>query len=83
MLQLHSTVRSQPSVLTRDAVHAVYALCRWVDDIVDGDEEPIVELVMSCSSKQINDLILRELHPDNEPSNPKEITSKTDGSCCD
>ena len=27
----------------RRAVHAVYALCRWVDDIVDGDEEPIVE----------------------------------------
>ena len=26
----------------RKAVHAVYALCRWVDDIVDGDEEPIV-----------------------------------------
>ena len=24
----------------RRAVHAVYALCRWVDDIVDGDEEP-------------------------------------------
>jgi len=26
----------------RKAVHAVYALCRWVDDIVDGDEEPNV-----------------------------------------
>ena len=26
----------------RRAVHAVYALCRWVDDIVDGDEEPTI-----------------------------------------
>ena len=31
----------------RRAVHAVYALCRWVDDIVDGDEEPIVEYLTS------------------------------------
>ena len=28
----------------RQAVHTVYALCRWVDDIVDGDEEPHVAL---------------------------------------
>ena len=26
----------------RKAVHAVYALCRWVDDIVDGDEVPTI-----------------------------------------
>ena len=58
----------------RRAVHAVYALCRWVDDIVDGDEEPVVELSEELL-EQTNqrDLILRELHLDSEPSNPKEI----------
>lgn len=30
------------SLQKRKAVHAVYALCRWVDDIVDGDEEPSI-----------------------------------------
>ena len=34
----------------RRAVHAVYALCRWVDDIVDGDEEPIVEITERFNS---------------------------------
>ena len=57
----------------RRAVHAVYALCRWVDDIVDGDEEPSLSSVMSCSSNKSRDLILRELHLRYEPSNPKEI----------
>lgn len=58
----------------RKAVHAVYALCRWVDDIVDGDEEPTVdindELIEQTNQR---DLILRELHSGSEPSNPQEI----------
>ncbi len=61
----------------RRAVHAVYALCRWVDDIVDGDEEPIVEhseeLLEQTNQR---DLVLRDLHPGNEPSNSKEIHSQ-------
>ena len=58
----------------RRAVHAVYALCRWVDDIVDGDEEPTVEISdeLTEQTKQ-RDLILRELHSGSEPSNPQEI----------
>ena len=58
----------------RRAVHAVYALCRWVDDIVDGDEEPTVEISdeLTEQTKQ-RDLMLRELHSGSEPSNPKEI----------
>ena len=58
----------------RRAVHAVYALCRWVDDIADGDEEPTVEI----SDELIHqtgqrDAILRELHSGREPSNPEEV----------
>ena len=58
----------------RRAVHAVYALCRWVDDIVDGDEEPTVEISdeLTEQTKQ-RDLMLRELHSGSEPSNPQEI----------
>ena len=58
----------------RRAVHAVYALCRWVDDIVDGDEEPTVEISdeLTEQTKQ-RDLVLRELHSGSEPSNPQEI----------
>ena len=58
----------------RRAVHAVYALCRWVDDIVDGDEEPTVEISDELI-EQTNqrDLMLRELHSGSEPSNPQEI----------
>lgn len=58
----------------RRAVHAVYALCRWVDDIVDGDEEPTVKISDELT-EQTNqrDLILRELHPGCEPSNPEDV----------
>ena len=58
----------------RRAVHAVYALCRWVDDIVDGDEEPTVNVSDELTEQTIQrDLILRELHSGSEPSNPDEI----------
>ena len=58
----------------RRAVHAVYALCRWVDDIADGDEEPTVEisdeLIQQTGQR---DAILRELHSGREPSNPEGV----------
>tara|TARA_B100001769_G_scaffold208117_1_gene167548 strand:+ start:6347 stop:7342 length:996 start_codon:yes stop_codon:yes gene_type:complete len=58
----------------RRAVHAVYALCRWVDDIVDGDEEPIVEFTEELLEQTTQrDLFLRELHSNSEPSNPEEV----------
>ena len=58
----------------RRAVHAIYALCRWVDDIVDGDEEPIVEITEDLI-QQTNqrDELLREIHSERTPSNPPEI----------
>ena len=41
----------------RKAVHAVYALCRYLDDIADGDTRPNVE-----ESDELNQLVLeREL----------------------
>ena len=62
------------SIEKRKAVHAVYALCRWVDDIVDGDDEPEVritdELIEQTSQR---DAILREIHSNRTPSNPEEI----------
>ena len=58
----------------RRAVHAVYALCRWVDDIVDGDEEPIVEMnenLIEQTSQR--DSLLREIHSERSPSNSPEV----------
>ena len=61
----------------RSAVHAVYALCRLVDDIVDGDEEPIVdateELIKQTSDR--NDLLM-EIHSSIEPANSPEVHMK-------
>ena len=61
----------------RNAVHAVYALCRLVDDIVDGDEEPIVnatdELIQQTHERNI---LLGEIHSGLEPANPSEIHLK-------
>ena len=58
----------------RRAVHAVYALCRWVDDIVDGDEEPLVdETVDLIQQTTQRDKVLREIHCDRSPSNPEDI----------
>ena len=58
----------------RRAVHAVYALCRWVDDIVDGDEDPIVEINddLIQQTKQ-RDRILREINSGRSPSNPEDV----------
>ena len=53
----------------RRAVHAVYALCRWVDDIVDGDEEPTIletqELRQATNERQ---QIVDEIHAGTSPS---------------
>lgn len=57
----------------RKAVHAVYALCRWVDDIVDGDEEPHIEptpdLVVATAHRQT---VVDEIHQGAAPSLPEE-----------
>lgn len=58
----------------RRAVHAVYALCRWVDDIVDGDDEPnviVTEQLLQQSKER--DLLLRDIHSGREPSNDGEV----------
>ena len=53
----------------RRAVHAVYALCRWVDDIVDGDEEPtILETKELREATEARQLIVSELHAGASPS---------------
>ena len=55
-------------------MHAVYALCRWVDDIVDGDDEPNVEVTTELQRQSIErDLLLREIHSGREPANSEEI----------
>ena len=55
----------------RRAVHAVYALCRWVDDIVDGDEEPTVletnELRLATDERQ---RLVDEIHTGKTPVLP-------------
>ena len=47
----------------RRAVHAVYALCRYLDDIADGDTHPVVqeseELIQLVEER---DRLLREIH---------------------
>lgn len=57
----------------RKAVHAVYALCRWVDDIVDGDEEPHVEatpeLVVATAQRQA---VVDDIHQGAEPTLPQD-----------
>ena len=47
----------------RRAVHAVYALCRYLDDIADGDSHPVVQ-----ESEELHklveerDLLLKNIH---------------------
>ena len=58
----------------RRAVHAVYALCRWVDDIVDGDEEPtILETQALREATEARQAVGNDLHAGAEPSlSPEE-----------
>ncbi len=61
-------------VSKRRAVHAVYALCRWVDDIVDGDEDPVVQVTDELTKQSMErDLLLRDIHAGGEPSNPDTV----------
>ena len=58
----------------RRAVHAVYALCRWVDDIVDGDDEPNVTVTEDLLHLAMErDTLLREIHAGREPANSESI----------
>ncbi len=53
----------------RCAVHAVYALCRWVDDIVDGDVEPIVDESQELLQATLErDTIIKNIHFDKIPA---------------
>jgi len=57
----------------RAAVNAVYAYCRWVDDIVDGDADerlPINEEVLAFSETRMEELI--QLHG-RRPSDPQDM----------
>ena len=58
----------------RKAVHCVYALCRWIDDIVDGDDEPVVQITDELRSQTTQrNRTLQEIHSGRELSNPVEI----------
>lgn len=53
----------------RKAVHAVYALCRWVDDIVDGDEVPtILETKDLREATKQRQAVVEERHVGASPS---------------
>ena len=55
----------------RKAVHCVYALCRWIDDIVDGDDQPVVEeSVELLEQTKERNIILRDIHADITLANP-------------
>jgi phytoene synthase len=57
----------------RKAVHAVYALCRWVDDIVDGDEEVSIhadeQLLLDTKER---DQIIRSIHAGKSPAHDEQ-----------
>ena len=47
----------------RRAVHAVYALCRYLDDIADGDTHPVVQETEELTQLvEDRDRLLREIH---------------------
>jgi len=57
----------------RKAVHVVYALCRWVDDIVDGDEEPSVTETESLrTATNERQRLVDEIHAGKDPVLPPE-----------
>ena len=58
----------------RSAVHAVYALCRWVDDIVDGDVEPFVEETEELLQATLErDSIIKNIHIGKQTANSEKI----------
>ncbi len=57
----------------RRAVHAVYALCRWVDDIVDGDEEVTMEADKPLlDATHERDSIIRNIHAGKNPAHDEK-----------
>ncbi len=59
--------------LKRAGVNAVYAFCRWVDDIVDGDDDerlPITAEVQKYSEERLH--FLTELHG-GPPCDPQDL----------
>ena len=61
----------------RCAVHAVYALCRWVDDIVDGDVEPLVEESPELLQATLErNLIIKGIHIGKQHANSEKIYMK-------
>ncbi|MBL6743468.1 MAG: phytoene/squalene synthase family protein [Candidatus Poseidonia sp.] len=61
------------SLQKRKAVHAVYALCRWVDDIVDGDEEPrVLETIELSHETDERQKIINVIHEGKTPSLPED-----------
>ena len=57
----------------RCAVHAVYAFCRWIDDIVDGDTEPLVEESQELLQATLErDIIIKNIHIDKQPANSEK-----------
>lgn len=61
------------SLQKRKAVHAVYALCRWVDDIVDGDEEPrVIETIELSHETDERQKIINVIHEGKTPSLPED-----------
>ncbi len=61
------------SLQKRKAVHAVYALCRWVDDIVDGDEEPrVLETIELRHETDERQKIINVIHEGKTPSLPED-----------
>ena len=56
----------------RKAVHAVYALCRYLDDIADGDTRPDVNETDALNQLVIErDTLLRSIHQ-SKPNNSEE-----------
>ena len=61
----------------RCAVHAVYALCRWVDDVVDGDVEPFAEETEELLQATLErDMIVKNIHIDKQTANSEKIYIK-------
>ena len=59
--------------MKRAAVNAVYAYCRWVDDIVDGDADERLSItpeVLEFSKQRMNELV--EVHG-RRPSDPQDM----------
>ena len=66
----------------RRAVHAVYALCRYLDDIADGDSRPVVQ-ESDALNKLVDerDELLQSIHQTAMNNAPEEHRYPFDGTC--